>query len=210
MALDPDLVSPGRTAIVLNELQRGVVGDRGTLPALVDAARPAVAAASTLVKAGRAAGVEVVHCVAASRVDFKGSMNNTVFAARSRKAAQENPPRADDVAAFAEVVPEIEVDPSDILLSRLHGMTPMTDTGLDMILRNMGVSTIVVGGVSLNIGVVGLVIEAVNRAYNVVVARDACAGVPPEYGEMILKNSVGLLSRLTTVDELMGIWSKDT
>ena len=208
MALDPDLVSPGRTAVVINEMQRGTVGDRAGLPALVDVARPAVAAAAKLVRAGRPAGVEVVHCVAASRVDFKGSMNNTVFAARSRKDAQVNPRKAEDLAAFAEVAPEIGVEPSDIVLSRLHGMSPMTDTGLDMILRNMGISTIVACGVSLNIGVTGLVIEAANRAYDVVVARDACAGVPPEYGEMVLNNSLAHISRLTTVDELRRIWSK--
>lgn len=208
MPLDPDLVSPGRTAIVLNEMQRGTVGDRAGLPMLVESARPAVAAAATLVKAGRAAGVGVIHCVAGSRVDFKGSMNNTVFAARSRKDAERNPRRAEDLAEFAEVTPEISVEPEDIVLSRLHAMSPMTDTGLDMILRNMGVSTIVVGGVSLNIGVTGLVIEAANRAYNVVVARDACAGVPPEYGEMVLQNSLAHVSRLTTVDELIRIWSK--
>jgi nicotinamidase-related amidase len=86
-------------------------------------------------------------------------------------------------------------------------MSPMTDTGLDMILRNMGVRTVVIGGVSLNIGVTGLVIEAVNRTYDVVLAQDACAGVPPEYGEMVVKNSLSLIARLTTVDELLGIWS---
>jgi nicotinamidase-related amidase len=208
MALDPDLVAPGRTAIVLNELQRGTVGDRAALPMLVDSARSAVAAADRLVKAGRAAGIEVVHCVAASRVDFKGSMKNTVFAARARKAAQEHPRTEEELAEFAEVTPEIEVEPGDIVLSRLHGMSPMTDTGLDMILRNMGVSTIVAGGVSLNIGVTGLVIEAVNRAYDVVIARDACAGVPPEYGEMVLNNSLAHISRLAMVDELIGIWEK--
>jgi nicotinamidase-related amidase len=208
VALDPQLVAPERTAIVLNEFQRGTVGDRAGLPMLVEAARPAVTAAATLVKAGRAAGVEVVHCVAGSRVDFKGSMNNTVFAARARKAARANPPRAEDLAAFAEVTPEIGVEASDILLSRLHGMSPMTDTGLDIILRNMGITTIVAAGVSLNIGVTGLVIEAANRAYDVVVARDACAGVPPEYGEMVLENSLAHIARLSTVDELTSIWSK--
>jgi biuret amidohydrolase len=207
MALDPRLVAPGRTAIVLNEFQRGTVGDRAGLPMLVEAARPAVAAAAALVKAGRAAGVEVVHCVAASRVDFKGAMSNTVFAARARRDALVNPRREEDLAAFAEVTPEIGVEPTDIVLSRLHAMSPMTDTGLDIILRNMGITTIVAGGVSLNIGVMGLVIEAANRAYNVVVARDACAGVPPEYGDMVLENSLAHISRLSTVDELVGIWS---
>jgi biuret amidohydrolase len=208
MALDPELVAPGHTAVVINEMQRGTVGDRAGLPMLVDAARPAVAGAARLVRGARAAGVEVLHCVAASRVDLKASMNNTVFARRARKEAEKHPRNAEDVAAFAEVVPDIGVEPSDLVVSRLHGMSPLTDTGLDMMLRNMGVSTVVAAGVSLNIGVTGLVIEAVNRAYDVVLVRDACAGVPPEYGEMVIDNSLSLISRVTTVDELLSIWNK--
>jgi nicotinamidase-related amidase len=208
MALDPELVAPGHTAVVINEMQRGTVGDRANLPMLVDAGRPAVAGAARLARAARAAGVEVLHCVAASRVDLKGSMNNTVFARRARKDAEKHPRNAEDVAAFAEVVPDIGVEPSDVVVSRLHGMSPLTDTGLDMMLRNMGVSTVVAAGVSLNIGVTGLVIEAVNRSYDVVLARDACAGVPPEYGDMVINNSLSLISRVTTVDELVSIWNK--
>src|SRR6516225_7258027 len=135
-------------------------------------------------------------------------MNNTVFARRARKDAEKHPRNAEDVAAFAEVVPDIGVEPSDVVVSRLHGMSPLTDTGLDMMLRNMGVSTVVAAGVSLNIGVTGLVIEAVNRAYNVVLVRDASAGVPPEYGNMVIDNSLSLISRVTTVDELVSIWAK--
>jgi biuret amidohydrolase len=208
MAIDAELVAPGHTAVVINEMQRGTVGDRAGLPMLVEAGRPAVAGAARLVRAARAAGVEVLHCVAASRVDLKASMNNTVFARRARKDAEKNPRNADDVAAFAEVVPDIGVEPSDLVVSRLHGMSPFTDTGLDMMLRNMGVSTVVAAGVSLNIGVTGLVIEAVNRAYDVVLVRDACAGVPPEYGDMVIDNSLSLISRVTTVDELLSIWNK--
>lgn len=207
MPLDPELVAPGHTAIVLNEMQRGTVGDKSILPMLVDSAAPAVAAASRLVKAGREAGVEIVHCVATSRPDLKGSMGNTVFGARARKQAAVKRPDPDELAAFAEVEPAIGVEPSDLVMARLHAMSPLTDTGLDLVLRNMGISTIIAGGVSLNIGVTGLVIEAANRAYNVVVAKDATAGVPPEYGDMILNNSLSLIARLTTVDELIAIWS---
>jgi biuret amidohydrolase len=208
MPIDPELVAPGHTAIVINEVQRGTVGDRSSLPALVEAAGPMVATVARLVRAGRAAGVEIVHCVADVRVDMKGSMQNTVFAARSRRDAAVNPRKAEDLAAFAEVVPEVGVEPGDFVMRRLHAMSPMTDTGLDLVLRNMGITTIVAGGVSLNVGVMGLVIEAANRSYNVVIPRDTVVGVPPEYGEMVLKNSLSLIARLTTADELIDIWSK--
>lgn len=207
MALDPALVQPGRTAVVLHEMQRSTVGDRSSLPMLVEAAAPAVVAAGRLVVAARAAGVEVVHCVAASRVDLKGSNQNTVFGRMARREAEQRPRAASEVAAASEVVPSISVEESDLLLSRLHGMSAITDSGLDMVLRNLGVSTMVVGGVSLNIGVTGLVIGAVDRGYNVVLVKDATAGVPPEYGDAIIEHSLSLITRITTVDELTSIWA---
>jgi nicotinamidase-related amidase len=83
----------------------------------------------------------------------------------------------------------------------------MTDTGLDPLLRNLGVSTVVVGGVSLNVGVTNVAMDAMNRGYDVVVPRDASAGVPPEYGEQVLNNTISMIARLTTTDELLQIWS---
>jgi nicotinamidase-related amidase len=207
MPLDPAVVEPSHTAIVMNEIQRGTVGDRSSIPMLVEAAAPMITDVSRLVRAGRAAGVEIVHCVATSRVDMKGSMGNSVFGAKAKKAAQTNPRDPVELAEFAEVVPEIGVEPGDLVMSRLHSMAPMTDTGLDIVLRNMGITTVVAAGVSLNLGVMGLVIEAASRSYNVVIPRDATVGVPPEYGEMVLQNSLSLLARISSVQELIDIWS---
>ena len=54
----------------------------------------------------------------------------------------------------------------------------MGGTDLDAILRNLGVTTIVAVGVSLNIAIPNLVMDAVNAAYRVVLPRDAVAGLP--------------------------------
>jgi len=64
----------------------------------------------------------------------------------------------------AEVVPEFAVAPSDFVLSRIHGLNPMAGTDLDPILRNLGARTIVVIGVSVNVAVTNLVMDAVNKA----------------------------------------------
>ena len=54
----------------------------------------------------------------------------------------------------------------------------------------------------------GLVIKAASRSYNVVIPRDATVGVPPEYGELVLKkNSLSLLARISSVQELIDIWA---
>ena len=60
--------------------------------------------------------------------------------------------------------------------------------------------TIIATGVSLNIGVTGMVIEAVNHGYEVVLPTDAVAGVPAEYEAAQIKQSLRMLARLTTAD----------
>jgi nicotinamidase-related amidase len=207
MALDPALVDPAHTAIVISECQRSVVGDLSNLPQLVEAVAPALANLGRLTKTGRAAGVQVVHCVVKGRADGKGSNQNNRMAGLARRSRAAGIAQAFDPEEGAQVVDEIGVDQADIVLSRMHGMSPMTDTGLDPLLRNLGVSTVVVGGVSLNVGVTNVAMDAMNRGYDVVVPRDASAGVPPEYGEQVLNNTISMIARLTTTDELLQIWS---
>ena len=61
-------------------------------------------------------------------------------------------------------------------------------------------------GVSVNLGVLGLAIEAVNLGYQVVVPRDAVAGIPRPYADAVLDNTFPLIATLTTVDDLIEAW----
>ena len=49
---------------------------------------------------------------------------------------------------------EIGVDPGDLVVPRHHGLGPMGGTELDPILRNLGITTIVGVGVSVNVGTI--------------------------------------------------------
>jgi nicotinamidase-related amidase len=184
-----ELVSSWRTAVVTSEIQNGVVGAEAALPALAEVARetmlPAVA---RLVKSARAVGVEVVHGTFARRVDGKGTNTNARLFDATR------------------VVDEVGVAPSDLVLTRTHGLNPMAGTELDAILRNLGVTTVVVAGVSVNVAITNLVMDAVNRGYDVVLPRDAVCGVPREYADAVIDNTLSLLATLTTVEELTAIW----
>ena len=62
-------------------------------------------------------------------------------------------------------------------------------------------------GVSVNLGVLGLAIEAVNLGYRVVVPRDTVAGIPVEYADAVLDNTFPLITTLTTVDDLLAVWA---
>ena len=86
---------------------------------------------------------------------------------------------------------------------RLHGVSPFTGTSLDTWLRSLGVETVVATGVSVNLGVLGLAIEAVNLGYRVVVPRDTVAGIPAAYADALLDNTFPLITTVTTVDDLL-------
>jgi nicotinamidase-related amidase len=75
-------------------------------------------------------------------------------------------------------------------------------------LRGLGISTVVATGVSLNLGIPGLAIEAVNLGYTVVVPTDAVCGVPEDYGRAVLQNTISLVATLTTVDQLADCWKQ--
>ena len=68
------IVTPQRTALVTQECQRAVIGDRSLLPELARAAQGAVIGNIARLCAGaRAAGVPVLHCTAIRREDGQHS-----------------------------------------------------------------------------------------------------------------------------------------
>lgn len=198
-----ELVSSWRTAVVTSEVQNGVVGTEAALPALAEVARqtmlPAVA---RLVRSARSVGVEVVHGTFARRVDGKGTNTNARLFAGAARAPVKLLPGSE----ATKVVDEVGVAPSDLVLTRTHGLNPMAGTDLDAILRNLGVTTVVVAGVSVNVAITNLVMDAVNRGYDVVLPRDAVCGVPAEYADAVIDNTLSLLATITTVDELTAAW----
>jgi len=201
----PDLsevVDPSRTAVVTSEVQAGVVGATSALPELAAAAAPMIPAVSRLCAGARAAGVAVVHCTAARRADGRGSNDNARLFAGVRKSPVALLPGSPE----ASVVPELGPEPSDLVLTRLHGLSPMTGTDLDPVLRNLGVTTIVATGVSVNVAVTNLVMDAVNRGYQVVVPRDAVAGLPADYAAAVIDRTLALLATITTVDDVLAAW----
>jgi nicotinamidase-related amidase len=108
------------------------------------------------------------------------------------------------------VVDEFDVQPEDFVLSRMHGLSPMAGTDLDPILRNLGVTSLVIAGVSVNVAIPNLVMDAINLGYRVVLPRDAVAGVPPSYAEQVLDNTLALLAEIVTTEDVIKEWAAAT
>ena len=200
-----EAVAPDRCAVLTMEVQRGVVGDISGMGVLVDAAAQVglVPRLAQLLDAARTRGVPVVHCRAAFRRDRRGSYANVPMV----NALLENPDHLVLGSPAADLVPALGPAPGDLDSLRLHGMSPFTGTGLDALLRSLGVRTVIATGASLNVGIPGLVIEAVGHGYDVVLPTDCVVGVPVEYGEAVIQNSLAGLTRRTTAEKLVAAWS---
>ena len=199
------LVAQGSVALLLQEVQNGVLGASSILPQLAEAAASVgvVPNAARLAAAARAVGVPVVHCTAETLPGGFGANRNARLFAGARKAGGG---LGGAGAASSQPVPEVGVGDGDVMLPRYHGLSPMTGAPLDALLRNTGVTTVVVAGVSLNVAIPNLVFDAVNRGYQVVLVRDAVVGVPRDYAEAVLDNTLSLVATLTTTDELVALW----
>ena len=198
------VAAPGRTAILTMEIQRGVVGDLSAFPQLADAAERAGVVPNTarLLHAARHLGVPVIHCTAEFRADRAGSVANCQLIA----AMVRNPDHLLVGTPPTELVPALGPEPSDLICARLHGVSPFSGTSLDTWLRSLGIQTVVATGVSVNLGVLGLAIEACNLGYQVVVPRDAVAGLPDAYADAVLDNTFPLIATVTTTDALLAAW----
>jgi nicotinamidase-related amidase len=203
-----ELLTPSETVVLTVEMQRGVIGDQVTSfggGALLEAVQKAgsIPAAQRLVRAARAAGARVVHATISLRADRAGlSRNNRMIAAILRQTGQmlEGTPAT-------ELIPELELAPSDIIVNRVHGLTPFGGTELDAVLRNLGTKTLVPIGVSVNVAIMGTCLSASDLGYQIVLPTDAVVGVPESYAADALANTLSYLATLTSVDDIIKVWS---
>jgi nicotinamidase-related amidase len=98
------------------------------------------------------------------------------------------------------------VDPRDLVLARIHGLSPFQGTELDFVLRNESIRTIVGVGVSVNVAIQNLTFDAVNAGYQVVLPTDAIAGTPREYAEAVFQHTLRNVATLVTADEVIAAW----
>jgi nicotinamidase-related amidase len=204
------VVDPAKAAVVTMELQSGVVGREAVLPNLRDeVARVGLLdVVRGVCDSARGAGIRVVHCTHEVRPDGAGATINCKIFARSERVRVEQGTAPTQIGTPGVELVEGLFDPRDILVPRTTGMTPFTSTPLDQILRNIGVTTVIAVGVSVNLGIFGMALSALDLGYQVVLVRDAVAGVPYEYAQAVIDNSLSLISTVVTASELRTVFAE--
>ncbi|MFJ5137340.1 cysteine hydrolase [Streptomyces sp. NPDC088707] len=194
----------GGVVLLTVECQQGVVGTESALPELAAAARAsgALRNVARLVAAAHEADVQVIHAVAERRPDGRGANSN----ARLFRAAARLPVQQHSGSTAVRIAEPIEVAEEDLVVRRLHGLSPLAGTDVDPLLRNLGCRTLIVTGVSANVAVPNAVFDAVNLGYTVVVPADAIAGVPADYTPAMIRHTLALVATITTTDEILACW----
>lgn len=204
------VLDPASTAVLTMELQKGVVGRQAMLPDLADEVEKTgmLDVVRLVCDAARHAGIRVVHCTHNARPDGAGTtVNCKIFALDARLRRERGHAATEYGTAGIELVDGLE-DLRDIIVPRLTGMTPFTSTSLDQILRNMGIKTVIAMGASVNLGIYGMSMTALDLGYQVVLVRDGVAGVPHDYAQSVIDQSLSLITTVVSSEDLLTVLSE--
>ena len=88
-----------------------------------------------------------------------------------------------------------------LLRNRMSGFN---GTGLDLLLRNLGVTTVVVAGVWTNMAVEHTLRDAADHGYRPIIVTDATSSINADWHGAALTYALTNIAEFTTTDELTG------
>jgi nicotinamidase-related amidase len=184
-------LEPRRTAIVVIDLQNGIVGMPGGAPH----AKPTVIAnAARLLTAVRAAGALPVLVHVGGAPDGADRVHTPVD--QPMRSFGKLPPD------WSEFIPELNQQPSDIVvLKRQWGAFYGTD--LDLQLRRRNLSTIILCGIATEAGVESTARDAHERGYALIFAEDAMTGQSAESHANSTTRIFPRLGRVRSTEEIL-------
>lgn len=182
-------LAPKTTALVLIDLQNGIVG----LP-LTPRTGPDVAQRSRdVANRFREAGSPIVLVNVGFAPDFADAPSQPVDQPLSGRSGG----MPED---FSKLVDGLK-QPGDIIITKRQ-WGAFYGTELDLQLRRRGVNTIVLGGIATNFGVESTARQAWEHGYAVVIPEDLCTSLSEDLHHMAVRSIFPRISRVTQSDEL--------
>ena len=182
-------LNPKSTALVLIDLQQGVVG----MQLKPRTGNDVLANATKVAQQFRDAHALVVLVRVAFAEDFADAPPRNVDQPMQRPA--------DGLPAeWSTLAPGLMV-PGDLVVTKRQ-WSAFHGTELDLQMRRRGVRTIVLGGIATNFGVESTARQAWEHNYDVVVLEDLCASASAELHEMALRHVFPRFSRVTSSSAL--------
>jgi nicotinamidase-related amidase len=185
-------LDPAATALVLIDLQRGIVGMQTHPRPAADVVRNAV----RLIAAARTRGALVVLVHVSFAADGADAL---------RLDTDEASPAGQRPANWDAFVDEVQPDTRDIVITK-HQWGAFYGTDLDLQLRRRGRRTIILGGISTNIGVESTARDAYERGYQLILVEDAMASMRAEDHVASVTRIFPRLGRVCTTDAVLAVW----
>lgn len=188
-----------KPALIISECQLGMID-----PAVQDRelnhqvqARGILPKIASLAETFRSVDAPVIHCTITPPANYENWPVNCVIFGIVRRAGL-----LYEGSVAARIATEVAPKARDIVCDRRSGLTGFAQTELERTLRSFGVETVVLTGVSTNIALPGMALEAVNRLFEVVVPEDCTAGASAESHNAQITTQLPLLAHISTAAEV--------
>jgi len=182
-------LNPTATALVLIDLQEGILPFAGG----PHSAEQVVEGAAKLAARFRAANAPVVLVRVGWAPDFGDAPKQEVDAPLGHDALPEN---------WWHYPSALGVEASDIEVVK-HQWGAFYGTDLELQLRRRGIDTIVLGGISTNIGVESTARNAWELGFNLVIAEDICSAGSTEQHNSSLQWIFPRIAKIRRTDEII-------
>jgi len=187
--MNPPKIDLTKTALVLIDLQKGITG-RDVAP---HSGKDVVARSAKLAARFREAKAPVVLVNVNFSPDFGDALKQEVDL---KFQMGQLPPD------WAEIVAELDPQPSDLRITK-RNWSAFYGTELDLQLRRRGITTIVLGGISTNIGVESTARAAYEHGYSVVLVEDAMASMSAEDHAFAITKILPRLGLVRSTEEVL-------
>lgn len=196
-----------RTALVVVDMQNGFCRPEGSIAQLdLDYARlaEAIPGCVRLVAAAREAALPVIFTRFVYRADYRDG----------GVLVQHLLPALAEVNALVEgtwdmeLVDELQPAEGDFVIDK-NRYSSFYGTRLEPILTSLGITRLVIAGVTTNMCVETTVRDASQRDYEVFVVGDACGELEEERHSVSLRTMGFGFARVVGVDDVVGAWAKE-
>jgi nicotinamidase-related amidase len=186
-------IDPRRTALLVMDYQAGILGR-------LDEAEPLLSCAADAIAVVRGRGGQIGYVrVAFDDADYDAVPPHSRFASVGPEMHSDSPA----TAIHDRVAPE----PGDIIVRKIR-VGAFSTTDLDQQLRDRGISTLILAGISTSGVVLSTVRDAADRDYQVLVLADACADPAPGVHDFLTEKIFPRQAGVITSAELKDLLSR--
>lgn len=181
-------LDPRKTALVVIDLQQGIVA-RQTAPYPPS---QVIERSARLAKRIREKGGTIVYV----RVDMANFLQLPVDQPFRDPNAPPPP------ASASELLPETGNQPGDVFITKRH-WGAFADTELEHALKQRGIDTVVLTGISTNAGVESTARQGTGLGFAFVVVEDACSSTDAESHRFAFEKTFPRLARVRSTEEVL-------